>query len=279
MRSVLAIALMASPAAAQEFYGSAELSYSSSVMAGAPVALQGTDGSLGIARGDLTLGTVFGNGAYLQLDLGGAATDNAQRAPNTYNASSAVMLHMGRAAGRGSYGLFAGAVQSDHDIGVRDDALRTVAGLEGGLDFGARWSLDGHLGYLTGSIGSDSVDTVTDGVIAGLGLSFAATDRLNIGTSIGYIAGQMDAPSTIVEAWRLQVRGDYEIAAVPGMSLFGAVQYGEYHQKENVGPDDITDITSVVLGVTYRFGGKPRARAAKLDYLGAFMANTGGVLE
>lgn len=278
MRYLALMAVMASPAAAQEFYGTAELGFGTSDMAGAPVAIQGTDGSLGVGRGDLSFGALWQSGAYVQLDLGGGFTDNAEAAPNTYNASSSLVVHAGRDAGRMGYGLFAGAVQSDHDNDATDSANRMFAGLEGGMDFGSRWSADGHLGYLTGTGGTDSIATVTDGVFAGLGVGFAASDRLTIGTSIGYIAGRMDAPATVIEAWRLQVRADYDIAAVPGMSLFAAAQYGEYHQKEIVGPDDITNITSLMAGVSYRFGGA-RPRTANVSYLEPFLANSGGVLE
>jgi len=278
MRYVLIAIALASPASAQQFFGAAELSYGASQMAGAPVALQGADGSLGVGRGDLSFGALWDSGAYVQLDLGGAVSDNSGLAPNTYNSSTSFVLHAGRSAERFDYGLFAGMVQSDHDNDATAQAARVLVGLEGGMDFGARWSLDGHLGYLTGTSGSDSAATVTDGLFAGVGVSFVATDRLRLGTSIGYINGQMASPSTVVEAWRLQVRADYDIAAVPGMSLFAAAQYGEYHQKENVRADDITDITSVMAGVTYRFGAK-RPKTARLTYLEPFLANTGGVLE
>ncbi|MEM9581286.1 MAG: hypothetical protein AAF891_11415 [Pseudomonadota bacterium] len=206
MRAIVLLMLTTSPLAAQEFYGSAELGFGQTQMAGAPVALRGADGNLNFGRGTLSFGSLSGNGFYLQGDLGFGLTDNGNTAPNTYNNSQSLILHAGRDAGRFSYGVFAGAVASDHDNDATDSATRMLAGLEGGLDFGSRWSASGHIGYLTGTSGTDSAATVTDGVFAGLGLDFAATDRLRLGTSIGYINGKMAAPNTVVVARRRKQR-------------------------------------------------------------------------
>ncbi len=281
MRCLAILLLTAAPVSAEQIYGSAELQFGQSQMAGAPVALQGADGSLMETHGAVRLGTQFGNGFYAQGDLSFGLTDNANAAPNTYNSSNSVVFHVGRSGADGSVGGFAGVVSSDHDNDVTDDALRSILGAEGARRLGAGLSLQGHLGYLTGSSGTDTVATVSNGVFAGVGLGYALSDRFDVTASLGYINGQMDAPSTVVEAWRFQVRADRDIAAVDGLSAFAAIQYGEYHQKEIVGADDITDITSVVVGMTYRFGGQASTapKTARLDYLEAFLANTGGVLE
>ena len=150
--------------------------------------------------------------------------------------------------------------------------------IEGSYSLYNSWSFNGHLGYITGTSRTDSVATATDGIATGVGITFVATDRLSFGTSIGYLNAKMDAPSTVVELWTLEARVDYDIQAVPGLSLFAAAQYCESHQKEIVGPDDITDTTSIMAGITYRFGGK-RLRTANLTYLEPFLANTGGILE
>ena len=69
---------------------------------------------------------------------------------------------------------------------------------------------------LQAPVGTDSVATATDGIATGVGITFAATDRLSFGTSIGYLNAKMDAPSTVVELWTLEARVDYDIQAVPG---------------------------------------------------------------
>lgn len=268
--------LTAAPLAAQEVYGTAELSFGQSQTAGAPVALQGADGSLTLGRGDLSFGSRFQNGLYLQADLGVAASDNGNAAPNTLNTSSSLVLRAGRAAGRFSYGGFVGALSSDHDNDASDDALRLLAGMEGSWEMGQRLTLGGHLGYLTGTTGSDSVATVTNGVFTGLSLGFAATERLSLSGALGYLNGKMDAPATVVELWTLELRADY--ALTPNLSLFAAAQYGESHQKEIVGPDDITDTTTLLAGLTYRFGGAP-VKTQKLGYLEYYLSNSGGILE
>ncbi len=278
LRLVSALLLTTSPLAAQEFYGSATLTFGQRDTVGAPVGIQGADGSLTTGRADLTFGRLASNGLYLQADLGLSATNNGNAAPNTSNTSSSLILRAGRDAGRFSYGAFVGALQSDHDNDASDDAMRMLVGVEGAWSLNTRWSIDGHLGYMTGDSGSDSIATVTDGVFTGLGVSFAATDRLNLGTSIGYLNAKMDAPSTVVELWTLELRADYQIKSVPGLSLFAAAQYGESHQKEIVGLDDITDTTSIMAGITYRFGGK-RPKTSNLSYLSPYLSNTGGILE
>ena len=278
LRLTTALLLAASPLAAQEFYSSAQLSFGQSQTAGAPVAIQGATGTLLTGRTDLSFGRLAQSGLYIQADLGLAATNNANAAPNTANTSNSLMLRTGRSADRFSYGVFVGALQSDHDNDVSDDAMLLLAGIEGSYMLNHRWSFNGHLGYMTGTSGTDSVATVTNGIATGVGITFAATDRLSFGTSIGYLNAKMDAPSTVVELWTLEARVDYDIQVVPGLSLFAAAQYGEGHQKEIVGPDDITDTTSIMAGITYRFGGK-RPRTADLTYLEPFLANTGGILE
>ena len=278
LRLIAVLLLTASPLAAQEFYGSASLTFGQRDTVGAPVAIQGADGSLTTGRTDLSFGRLSASGFYMQADLGLGKSNNAERAPNTANTSSSLILRTGRDAGRFSYGAFVGAVQSDHDNDATDDALRLLAGIEGAWALNARWRFDGHLGYMAGDSGSDSIATVTDGVFTGLGVSFAATDRLNLGTSIGYLNAKMDAPSTVVELWTLELRADYQIASVPGLSLFAAAQYGESHQKEIVGPDDITDTTTIMAGITYNFGGK-RPKTSNLTYLAPNLSNTGGILE
>lgn len=276
LRITALLMLSASPVMAQEFYGSASLGLGQSQTSGAPVALQGADGTLTTGHVDLSFGTLAQNGLYVQADLGLGLTDNGESAPNTANRSSSLILRAGRAAERFSYGAFLGALTSDHDNDATDDAMRLLAGIEGSMDINARWALDGHLGYLSGDSGSDTVATVTDGIFTGLGVTFAASERLSLGTSIGYLNAKMDAPSTVVELWTLELRADYEIA--PNLSIFAAAQYGESHQKEIVGLDDITDTTSVTLGLTYRFGGK-RPRTSALTYLEPYLSNTGGILE
>ena len=278
LRLTTALLLAASPLAAQEFYSSAQLSFGQSQTAGAPVAIQGATGTLLTGRTDLSFGRLAQSGLYIQADLGLAATNNANAAPNTANTSNSLMLRTGRSADRFSYGVFVGALQSDHDNDVSDDAMLLLAGIEGSYMLNHRWSFNGHLGYMTGTSGTDSVAAVTNGIATGVGITFAATDRLSFGTSIGYLNAKMDAPSTVVELWTLEARVDYDIQVVPGLSLFAAAQYGEGHQKEIVGPDDITDTTSIMAGITYRFGGK-RPRTADLTYLEPFLANTGGILE
>ena len=278
LRLTTALLLAASPLAAQEFYSSAQLSFGQSQTAGAPVAIQGATGTLLTGRTDLSFGRLAQSGLYIQADLGLAATNNANAAPNTANTSNSLMLRTGRSADRFSYGVFVGALQSDHDNDVSDDAMLLLAGIEGSYMLNHRWSFNGHLGYMTGTSGTDSVATVTNGIATGVGITFAATDRLSFGTSIGYLNAKMDAPSTVVELWTLEARVDYDIQVVPGLSLFAAAQYGEGHQKEIVGPDDITDTTSIMAGITYRFGGK-RPRTADITYLEPFLANTGGILE
>jgi len=278
LRLTTAIFLTASPLAAQEFYGNATLSFGQHQTTGAPVALQGADGSLTNGRVDLTFGRLANSGLYLQADLGLAASSNANAAPNTANSSSSLMLRTGRQADRFSYGVFVGALQSDHDNDASDDAMRVLAGVEGSYALNDRWRIDAHLGYLSGTSGTDSIATASNGIATGLGISFAASDRLSIGTSIGYLNAKMDAPATVVELWTLEARVDYDIQAIPGLSLFAAAQYGESHQKEIVGPDDITNTTTLMAGVTYRFGGN-RPKTAKLTYLEPFLANTGGILE
>lgn len=277
-RYAAAFLFIASPLAAQDFYGQATLSFGQSDTAGAPVGLQGADGTLGFGRVDLSFGRLSANGLYLQADIGLTATDNAGSAPNTSNTSNSVILRAGRVAERFSYGAFLGGLQSDHDSDATDDAIRVLVGAEGAWSLNERWSFNGHLGYLTGDSGSDSVATVTDGIFTGLGVTFAASDALSFGTSIGYLNAQMDAPSTVVELWTLELRADYQIASVPGLSVFAAAQYGESHQKEFVGLDDITDTTTIMAGVTYRFGGK-RPKTANLGYLEPYLGNTGGILE
>ncbi len=278
LRLTTALLLVSSPLAAQDFYGSATLSFGQMQTSGAPVALQGATGTLMNARTDLSFGRLGDSGLYIQADLGLAATNNANSAPNTANTSNSLILRTGRDADRFSYGVFVGALQSDHDNDASDDAMRLLAGVEGSYGLNDRWAFSGHLGYLTGTNGTDSVATVTDGIATGLGVAFAATDRLSLGTSIGYLNAKMDSPRTVVELWTLEVRADYDIQSVPGMSLFAAAQYGESHQKEIVGPDDITNTTTIIAGVTYRFGGK-RPKTANLSYLEPFLANTGGILE
>lgn len=278
LRLTAALLLTTSPLAAQDFYGSATLSFGQSQTVGAPVTIQGANGSLMQGRTDLSFGRLTENGLYIQADLGLAATNNSNSAPNTANTSNSLILRTGRDADRFSYGVFVGALQSDHDNDASDDAMRLLAGLEGSYSLNQRWAFNGHLGYLTGTSGTDSVATVTDGIATGVGISFAASDRLNLGTSIGYLNAKMDAPSTVVELWTLEVRADYDIKSVPGLSLFAAAQYGESHQKEIVGPDDITDTTTIMAGITYRFGGK-RPKTANLSYLEPYLSNTGGILE
>lgn len=278
LRLTAALLMITSPLAAQEFYGSATLSFGQSDTVGAPVAIQGANGSLINGRADLSFGRLTASGLYIQADLGLSATNNANSAPNTANTSNSLMLRTGRDADRFSYGVFVGALQSDHDNDATDDAMRVLAGIEGSYALTDRWSFSGHLGYLSGTSGTDSIATVTDGIATGLGISFAATDRLSLGTSIGYLNAKMDAPSTVVELWTLELRADYDIQSVPGLSLFAAAQYGESHQKEIVGLDDITDTTTIMAGMTYRFGGK-RPKTANLTYLEPFLANTGGILE
>ena len=279
IRFATALLLTTSPLAAQEFYGSATLSFGQSQVAGAPVALQGSAGTTLAGRTDLSFGRLAASGLYIQADLGLALTDNGNAAPNTANTSSSLMLRTGRDAERFSYGVFVGALQSDHDNDASDDAMRVLAGVEGSNTISDRWSLMGHLGYLSGSTGSDSVATVTDGIATGLGLRFAATDQLHLSTSIGYLNAKMDAPATVVELWTLEVRVDYDIQTVPGLSLFAAAQYGESHQKEIVGLDDITDTTTIMACVTYHFEAKKRPKTTDLRYLEPFLANTGGILE
>jgi hypothetical protein len=278
-RLVAALLLTTSPLAAQELYGSARLSLGQSQTSGAPVALQGANGTLKSGRADLSFGRIATSGLYLQADLGLTLTDNANSAPNTANTSGSLILRTGRDAERFSYGVFVGALQSDHDNDASDDALRLLAGIEGSYALSDRWGFKGHLGYLNGTTGSDSVATVTNGIATGLGITFAATDRLSIGTSIGYLNAKMDAPATVVELWTLEARADYDIKAVPGLSLFAAAQYGESHQKEIVGPDDITDTTTILAGITYRFGGKKHPKTTDFSYIEPFLANTGGILE
>lgn len=279
MKSLFVLMLTASPLVAQEFYGQAELSFGQSQMSGAPVALQGADGSLGLGRADLSFGALWDSGLYLQGDLGLAVTGNNNSSPNTYNNSRSLVVHIGRDTGTFSYGAFAGSFGSDHDNDASDDAQRFLVGLEGSSTLWNRWAINGHLGYLGGTSGTDSVATVTDGMIAGAGLSLAVSERFDLSTSLGYVNGKMDSPASVVEAWQFELRADYDIRRVPGLSVFGAVQYGEYHQKEITTADDITDVTSVMAGVTYRFGKASRPRTANLSYVEPFLANTGGVLE
>ncbi|MGH1577036.1 hypothetical protein [Planktotalea sp.] len=277
-RIATALLLTASPLAAEGYYGSATLTFGQSETVGAPVALQGADGSLMTSRADLSFGHLAANGLYLQADIGFSTTDNGNSAPNTANRSNSLILRAGRDTARFSYGGFVGAVTSDHDNDATDDAMRMLGGIEGAWSLNERWVVNGHFGYMTGDRGSDSAATVTDGVFTGLGATFAVNDRLSLGTSLGYLNAKMDAPSTPVELWTLELRADYDIAALPGVSLFAAVQYGESHQKESIGPDDITDNTSIVLGITSRFGGK-RAKTTSLTYLEPYLGNTGGILE
>ncbi|MEP5155103.1 hypothetical protein [Planktotalea sp.] len=278
LRATAALLLCASPLAAQDFYGQATLSFGQSDTVGTPVGLQGADGTLGTGRAELSFGRLSDNGLYLQADLGLTATDNGNAAPNTANTSNSLVLRAGRAADRFSYGAFVGALQSDHDNDATDDAMRLLAGVEGAWALNERWSFNAHLGYLTGDSGSDSVATVTDGVFTGVGITLAANDALSFGTSIGYLNAQMDAPSTVVELWTLELRVDYDIASVPGLSVFAAAQYGESHQKEIVGLDDITDTTTIMAGITYRFGRKG-PKTTNLGYLEPYLSNTGGILE
>lgn len=278
LRLTAALLLSTTPALAQDFYASARLSFGQSDTVGAPVAIQGADGTLANARADLSFGRLGANGLYLQADLGLAASDNANAAPNTANTSNSVILRAGRVADRFSYGAFLGALYSDHDNDATDDARRMLAGIEAAWSLNQRWEFNGHLGYLAGDSGSDSTASVTDGIFTGLGATFAATDRLDIGTSIGYLNAKMDAPQNVVELWTLELRADYRIAAVPGLSLFAAAQYGESHQKEVIGPDDITDTTTIMAGLTYRFGAN-RPKTTNLTYLEPFLSNTGGILE
>ena len=177
--------------------------------------MQGASGTTLAGRTDLSFGSLAASGLYIQADLGLALTDNGNAAPNTANTSSSLILRTGRDAERFSYGVFVGALQSDHDNDASDDAMRILAGVEGGYTINDRWSLMGHLGYLNGNTGSDSVATVTNGIATGLGLRFAATDQLHLSTSIGYLNAKMDAPATVVELWTLEARVDYDIQAVP----------------------------------------------------------------
>ena len=278
LRTATALLLTATPLMAQDVYGSATLSFGQGDTVGAPVGIQGADGTLANTRADLSFGRLAANGLYLQADLGLGVSDNANSAPNTANTSNSLILRAGRAADRFSYGAFLGALHSDHDNDATDDAMRVLAGIEGSWSLNERWDFNGHLGYLTGDSGSDSAATVTDGIFTGVSATYAATSRLNIGTSIGYLNAKMDAPQNVVELWTLELRADYQIAAVPGLSLFAAAQYGESHQKEVIGPDDITNTTSIMAGITYRFGAN-RPKTTNLTYLEPFLANTGGILE
>lgn len=278
LRLAALLLLTTSPLAAQDFYGSASLTFGQRDTVGTPVGIQGANGSLMTGRADLTFGRLASNGLYLQADLGLGATNNGNSAPNTANTSNSLILRAGRDTGRFSYGAFLGALQSDHDNDATDDAMRMLAGIEGAWALNNRWAFDGHLGYLNGDNGSDSVATVTDGVFTGLGVTFAANERLSLGSSIGYLNAKMDAPNTVVELWTLELRADYQIKSVPGLSVFAAAQYGESHQKEIVGLDDITDTTSIMAGITYNFGAK-RPKTSNLSYLSPYLSNTGGILE
>ena len=148
LRLTTALWLVTSPLAAQEFYSSAQLSFGQSQTAGAPVAIQSATGTLLTGRTDLSFGRLAQSGLYIQADLGLAATNNANAAPNTANTSNSLMLRMGRSADRFSYGVFVGALQSDHDNDVSDDAMRLLAGIEGSYMLNDRWSFNGHLGYI-----------------------------------------------------------------------------------------------------------------------------------
>lgn len=278
LRFTAALLLTTSPLVAQEIYGSATLSLGQSQTAGAPVALQGANGTLMTGRTNLSFGRLSDTGLYLQADLGLSATNNNNAAPNTANTSTNVTLRAGRQTERFSYGAFVGALQSDHDNDATDDALRLLAGVEGAYSLNDRWDFNAHLGYLAGDSGSDSTETVTNGIFTGVGIQYAATDRLSLGTSIGYLNAKMDAPLNVVELWTLELRADYDIAALPGMSLFAAAQYGESHQKEVIGADDITDTTTLMVGLTYRFG-KKAPKTTNLTYLSPYLSNTGGILE
>lgn len=278
LRFTAALLLTTSPLVAQEIYGSATLSLGQSQTAGAPVALQGANGTLMTGRTNLSFGRLSDTGLYLQADLGLSATNNNNAAPNTANTSTNVTLHAGRQTERFNYGAFVGALQSDHDNDATDDALRLLAGVEGAYSLNDRWDFNAHLGYLAGDSGSDSTETVTNGIFTGVGIQYAATDRLSLGTSIGYLNAKMDAPLNVVELWTLELRADYDIAALPGMSLFAAAQYGESHQKEVIGADDITDTTTLMVGLTYRFG-KKAPKTTNLTYLSPYLSNTGGILE
>lgn len=150
-------------------------------------------------RTNLSFGRLSDTGLYLQADLGLSATNNNNAAPNTANTSTNVTLRAGRQTERFSYGAFVGALQSDHDNDATDDALRLLAGVEGAYSLNDRWDFNAHLGYLAGDSGSDSTETVTNGIFTGVGIQYAATDRLSLGTSIGYLNAKMDAPLNVVE--------------------------------------------------------------------------------
>jgi maltoporin len=278
LRLTAALLLATNPLAAQDFYGNATLSLGQSQTVGAPIAIQGANGTLMTGRTDLTFGRLAANGLYVQADLGLSVTNNNNSAPNTANSSTSLTLRAGRDANYFGYGAFLGAIQSDHDNDATDDALRMLAGIEGAYSLNDRWDFNAHVGYLAGDSGTDSAATVTNGIFTGVGIQYAATDRLSLGTSIDYLNAKMDAPQNVVELWTLELRADYDIAAVPGMSLFAAAQYGESHQKEVIGPDDITDTTTLMVGLTYSFG-KKAPKTTDLTYLAPYLSNTGGILE
>ena len=82
LRLTTALLLVTSPLAAQEFYGSAQLSFGQSQTAGASVAIQGATGTLLTGRTYLSFGRLAQSSLYIQADLGLAATNNANAAPN-----------------------------------------------------------------------------------------------------------------------------------------------------------------------------------------------------
>jgi len=277
--------LAALPAAAQDWYGSVGLSFQFNDVTngiGAPAVGFDTNEPRQFAQDqlDASVGALFHNGAYAQLDLRAIDTDVPAATNDTLHRGALVALRGGRRFGSFDMGAFAGYVDvTGDDTAGNNKMTRLIGGIEGRYHASPDLSLFAELGSIgsaNGTQGTGGDDGIYDAAYLIAGASYRVSPRLSVEGSLGYADGTNDQDPVRIKSATVGLVYDFD---APGWSGYARADYSDYLQSEGGGNGIY--VKTLQLGLTYRIGAQ-RSSARSLRRLAPYedwLGYTGGHLE
>lgn len=264
------LAILAGTASAQDYSGTASLSYGY------------VDGSNDVTftetllGGSVQLDFTTASGWYYGGEISHEEASNITGS-DYYVSGTTAILHAGNAFGWGTGEVFAGYLSGTSGDGT---AERYFAGISAGKAISSAFSINGQIGYLDGqddSGGSSYEDMLSKAVFAGIGGTYTVNSALSVDLGISGAIGVMDQDKDRGDIAEVSVGLDYTVPNNPAWTLFSDASYTYYYQH---GENDQEDVMQVSLGVSYSFGGaSPRDVLGDTLPLAQWASIMEGVLE
>jgi len=276
--SVFVLGLSAVQASSQDIYGSIGLNLNNGSVERTDIA-----GLPKYANGVILNGFVgkeFNNGYFIEGEARLQETDAAV-ASDALSSGRMIALRAGRDFGVYDIEGFVGYVTSENDNDGTND--RYFIGLGGIYRVNQKLSLNGLLGYLDGTGGTDDngLDGMSKFTHVALGMNYQFNNRFGMNATVSYGDGVMDDDVPRDEAAIVKeftIGGTYQFNN-PAWSAYANLAYADLYQG---GERDSAIDKRINIGVNWSFGNRSsqrlRIRPAIPNYA-SWLAVSGGILE